>query len=134
MVSTAKAQRAEIPAQPLVTYKDVRVIFGRFVLGKLHHLLLRSMVSNGSTNTVWPVALAACTTPSPAASRPRARDDEAVVAQRDVVFACLAATRPQNALERFLNCFARAAPSGANALQLGRGIVADFAVWQHARR
>ena len=58
------------------------------------------------------------------------RDDEAVVAQRDVIFAGVAAARAQHALERFLNRLARAAHAGANAFQFGRSVVADFSVGQ----
>jgi hypothetical protein len=43
------------------------------------------------------------------------RDDKAVVAQRDVIFAGVTAASVQHAFERFLNRLARSAHAGANA-------------------
>ena len=58
-------------------------------------------------------------------------NDEAVVSQRDVVFARIAAARAQDALERFPDRFARVPNAAANAPQFGRSVVADFAVRKH---
>ena len=59
------------------------------------------------------------------------RNHEAVVAERDVVFALFArglAARAQDAFERPPNFLARLGNPGADALQLRRSIVADFTV------
>ncbi len=60
------------------------------------------------------------------------RNDEAIVAQRDVVFAGVAAARAQHALAAFSESSRACAPCCARMrLSSGRSIVADFAVRQH---
>src|SRR2546427_11096233 len=58
------------------------------------------------------------------------RDHEAVVAQGDVVFARLFATRAQNLPQRFLDGVARAIDIRPDAFELARSVVTDFAVGQ----
>ncbi len=58
------------------------------------------------------------------------RDHEAVVAQGDVVFAGLFATRAQNLPQRFLDGVARAIDIRPDAFELARSVVTDFAVGQ----
>ena len=94
--------------------------------------LFRSIASSGSTNTVCPVALAAVNhAGNRAAVRGAHRNHEAVVSQRDVILARRLAARAQNAFERMLNCRARLHHARADALQLRRSVVADFAVGQY---
>src|SRR5262249_61250357 len=60
------------------------------------------------------------------------RNDKAVIAHRDVVFARFRISRAEDLLERFLDGFARLGNAGANSFQRRRRIIADFAVWQEA--
>ena len=127
-----KTQRPEICAQALGQLgKDSRNFRG-LVLGKLHEPVVvldgfKRLDENGLPRRAGGVHDALHLAPLGRAHR----DDEAVVAQRDVIFASVAAARAQHALERFLNRLARAAHAAANPLQFGRGVVADFAVGQH---
>ena len=58
------------------------------------------------------------------------RNDEAVFAQRDVVFSRFGAACAENLLERFLDGFAGARDARADAAQSGGGLIADFTVRQ----
>src|ERR1700733_13213992 len=55
-------------------------------------------------------------------------NDEAIVAEGDVVVASLPATGPQDDFERFLDVVARLCARGANLLECGRSVVTDFAI------
>src|SRR6202030_3547722 len=60
------------------------------------------------------------------------RNDEAIVAQGDVVLAGFRVARAKNLFQRLLDGVAGLRDAGANSAQ-GRGsVVADFAVWQDA--
>ena len=59
-------------------------------------------------------------------------DDEAIVAQRDVVLSCIAATGAQNAFQCFPNRVASVPHAAANAPKLGRGVVADLAIGENS--
>ena len=126
-----KAKRPEICAQALGQLVEDPRNFRRFVLGKLYEPVVvldgfKRLDENRLPRRAGGVHDALHLSPFGRAHR----DDEAVVAQRDVIFAGVAAAGAQHALERFLNRFARAAHAGANALQFGRGVVADFSVGQ----
>src|SRR3984957_10925776 len=56
------------------------------------------------------------------------RNDEAIVAERDVVLASRLTTCPKNTFERLLDFVARLPDARANAAQLWRSIVADFTI------
>ena len=126
-----KAQRPEICAQALGQFVEDARNFRRFVLGKLHEPVVvldgfKRLDENGLAGRAGGVHDALHLSPLGRAHR----NDEAVVAQRDVIFARVAAASAQHALERFLNRLARAAHAGANAPQFGRSVVADFSVGQ----
>ena len=59
------------------------------------------------------------------------RNHEAIVPERDVIFARRFTARAHDLFERTLNCGARLDFARADALQLRRSIVADFAVGHH---
>src|SRR5947199_6034210 len=58
------------------------------------------------------------------------RNDEAVFAQRDVVFSRLGAACAENLLERFLDGFAGARDARADAVQSSGSIITDLAIRQ----
>ena len=110
-----KAQRPEICAQALGELGEDSRNFRGLVLGKLHESVVvldgfKRLDENRLPGRAGGVHDALHVSPLGRAHR----DDEAVVAQRDVIFARVAAAGAQHALERFLNRFARAAHAGAN--------------------
>src|SRR5690348_8435352 len=59
------------------------------------------------------------------------RNHETIIAQRDVAFAARFAAPLQNAFQRALNGATRLDHAGANAFQMWRGVVGNFAVRQY---
>src|SRR5579864_7245083 len=56
------------------------------------------------------------------------RNDEAIIAERDVVLAGRLTTCSKNTFERLLDFVARLPDAGANAAQLRGGVIADFTI------
>ena len=124
-----RPERGSFGAEPLGKFRKDPRNFDELFFGKLDQPIVQIdgfkwLDKNGLTGGARAVDHAGYAAPFGCAHG----DHEAVVAQRDIIFAGGFAASAQNAFERAANFIAAVRDAGTDAAELRRSVVADFAV------